>query len=259
MHDSPACDHEDTASLDPGPRQLRPGTTRMCAVSREVRPLDQLIRFVVTPEGDVVADLKRRLPGRGMWITASRAMVEEALRRRHFSRAFKRQLQVTPTLAADTEKQMERMTREALAIAAKAGEVKAGFAKVEAALRAGSAMALLHARDAAGDGTRKLDALVRLSEEIRGGKPPIQIVSPLESAELDLALSRSNVIHAALLGGPASRTFLSRCQMLVRYRSGGSRDVGIPTAQDFQDDATDRPMTPLSPGADANKSRIRTT
>jgi hypothetical protein len=35
---------------------------------------------------------------------------------------------------------------------------------------------------------------------------------------LDLALGRSNVVHAALLAGPASNTFLSRSQILVRYR-----------------------------------------
>jgi hypothetical protein len=42
--------------LDDGPRTDRSATMRMCAVSREVRPIDELIRFVVSPQGEVVAD-----------------------------------------------------------------------------------------------------------------------------------------------------------------------------------------------------------
>src|SRR5262245_39933669 len=67
--------------LDHAPRTGRSATMRMCAVSREVRPIDELIRFVISPQGDVVPDLKRKLPGRGMWVTASREVVAEAVRR----------------------------------------------------------------------------------------------------------------------------------------------------------------------------------
>ena len=63
--------------LDNGPRTDRPATMRMCAVTREVRPIDELIRFVVSPTGEVVPDLKRKLPGRGLWVSASRRVVAE--------------------------------------------------------------------------------------------------------------------------------------------------------------------------------------
>src|ERR1051325_4048186 len=66
------------SDLDHGPRTERSATMRMCAVSRQVRPIDELIRFVISPQGDVVPDLKRKLPGRGMWLTASRGVVAEA-------------------------------------------------------------------------------------------------------------------------------------------------------------------------------------
>ena len=89
--------------LDHGPRTERSATVRMCAVSREVRPIDELIRFVVAPKGDIVPDLKRKLPGRGLWVPASRGVVAEAVRRHHFSRGFKRDLRIPPTLPADTE------------------------------------------------------------------------------------------------------------------------------------------------------------
>ena len=68
------------SELDNGPRTDRSATMRMCAVSREVRPIDELIRFVVSPSGEVVADLKRKLPGRGLWVSASRQAVAEAVR-----------------------------------------------------------------------------------------------------------------------------------------------------------------------------------
>jgi uncharacterized protein len=204
--------------LDHGPRTDRSATMRMCAVSREVRPIDELIRFVVAPTGEVMADLKRKLPGRGLWVSASRRAVAEAVRRHQFSRGFKRDVRVAPTLPDDTEALLVRGATDALAMAAKAGQVVSGFAKVEDALGRKEAAALVHASDGAVDGIRKLDAIVRQRGAIHGESPEIPIVNVLTSAQLDLALGRSNVIHAALLAGPASKTFLSRCQLLVRYR-----------------------------------------
>jgi hypothetical protein len=212
--------------LDNGPRTDRSATVRMCAVSREVRPIDELIRFVVSPSGEVVADLKRKLPGRGLWVSASRQAVAEAVRRNHFSKGFKRGVLVTPTLASDTESLLVRGAIDALAMAAKAGQVISGFGKVEGALVqrrtqgpiGKSIQALIHAADGAADGIRKLDALARQNAGINDNSPEFPVITALTSEQLDLALGRSNVIHAALLAGPASKTFLSRSQVLVRYR-----------------------------------------
>jgi predicted RNA-binding protein YlxR (DUF448 family) len=206
---------------------------RMCVVSRKVRPIDELIRFVVSPEGNIVPDLKRKLPGRGMWITACRQAVAEAVRRHHFSKAFRRNLRVPPTLPSDTETLLVRSVTEALAIATKAGQVLTGFGKVETALKEGTVAVLIHASDGAQDGIRKLDALARQNGRNRDEKPQIPVVSALKSAELDLALGRSNVIHAALLAGPAGRTFLSRSQMLVRYRLADDGQTAEQRDQDF--------------------------
>jgi hypothetical protein len=194
----------------------------MCAVSREVRPIDELIRFVVSPEGWVVPDLKRKLPGRGLWVSASRQTVAEAVRRNQFSKGFKRDVRVAPALAADTEALLVRGVIEALAMAAKAGQVVSGFGKVEDALKSrqakDSVKALIHASDGATDGIRKLDAVARQNAGINDESHEFPVVAALTSEQLDLALGRSNVIHAALLAGPASNTFLSRSQTLVRYR-----------------------------------------
>src|ERR1700682_6003969 len=145
--------------LDNGPRTDKSATMRMCAVTREVRPIGELIRFVVSPQGEVMADLKRKLPGRGLWVSASRRTVAEAVRRHQFSKGFKRDVRVAPTLAADTEGLLVRSAIEALAMAAKAGQVVSGFSKVEGALEQRQVRALIHASDGAADGIRKLDAL----------------------------------------------------------------------------------------------------
>jgi predicted RNA-binding protein YlxR (DUF448 family) len=205
--------------LDNGPRTDKSATMRMCAVTRAVRPIDELIRFVVSPQGEVVPDLKRKLPGRGLWVSASRQTVAEAVRRHQFSKGFKRDVRVAPALAADTENLLIRSVIDALAMAAKAGQVVAGFGKVEDALSQGQAQALIHASDGAADGIRKLDAIARQNAGINDESNQIPVVKALTSEQLDLALGRSNVVHAALLAGPASKTFLSRSQTLVRYRT----------------------------------------
>src|SRR3979409_1187396 len=104
--------------LDNGPRTDRSATMRMCAVTRQVRPIDKLIRFVVSPAGEVIADLKRKLPGRGLWISAPPRAFSEAIRPHSCGNGFKREVRVAPTLVADTEALLVRSAIEALAMAA---------------------------------------------------------------------------------------------------------------------------------------------
>ena len=209
-----ASDSDFTALPDRGPHAA--GRTRTCAVTRSVQPVSELLRFVVGPDGAVVADIKSKLPGRGLWVSATRPALLEAIRRKAFARGFKQHdVNVPPDLADRTDWLLERAVLDALAMAKKAGSVAAGFAKTEAALEHEDVVALLHAADAASEGTRKLDAACRR----RPGAPPAAI-GYLNGAQLDLALGRPNVVHAALLAGPASETFLARCRRLDRFRTG---------------------------------------
>jgi hypothetical protein len=199
--------------LDSGPRAR--AAERLCVATRTVRPVSDLIRFVVGPEGDAVPDVKRRLPGRGIWVTATQEALDEAIRRKAFARGFKREVRLPSDLVARTERQLERAALDALAVAGKAGLVAAGFAKTEAVLEHGDAVALLHAAEASPEGIRKLDSAVR-----RGRGGPLPVIGFLTSTQLDLALNRPNVVHAALLAGPVSETFLARCRRLERFRAG---------------------------------------
>jgi predicted RNA-binding protein YlxR (DUF448 family) len=207
-------DIELAAALDRGPRTAE--RTRMCAATRTVRPISDLIRFVVGPDGDVVADVKGKLPGRGIWVTATRGALAAAIKRKAFARGFKRDVRMAPDLLERTERLLERSVLDALAIAGKAGLVATGFVKTEAALEHEDVIALLHASGAAPDGIRKLEAASRRRQP---DAPPV-VIGFLNAAELDLALNRPNVVHAALLAGPVSETLLARCRRLERFRTG---------------------------------------
>ncbi|CAN0189900.1 unnamed protein product, partial [Phaeothamnion confervicola] len=204
-----------------GPRRNGPRAERFCVATRTVKPVEELIRFVVSPDG-VVPDLKCKLPGRGIWVTATKAAVSDAIAHKAFARGFKRDVRVPPDLADLTERLMTRAVLDALAIAGKSGRVVAGFTKVEAALGRDRVAALLHATDAGHDGVAKLKGPLLL----RPDADRIGVVREFTSAQLDLALSRSNVVHAALLAGPASDTFLGRFERLERFRTGKSGESG---------------------------------
>ncbi len=209
-----AQDIEHAIELDSGPRDR--GVERLCVVTRTVRPVSDLIRFVVGPDGEAMPDLKRNLPGRGVWVTGTQEVLGDAIKRRLFARGFKRDVRLPADLLARTGRLLERSVLDALAIAGKAGLVAAGFAKVEAALAHERVVALLHAAEASPDGVKKLDGARRRVPQ----GDTVAVTQILTSAQLDLALGRSNVIHAALLAGAPSDTFLARLRRLERFRTG---------------------------------------
>jgi hypothetical protein len=203
--------------LDLGPRRIAPGSERLCAATGEVTPVADMIRFVVAPDGSVVPDLKRRLPGRGIWITATRPALGSALARKAFARSFKREVRVAGDLVESTERLLERAALDALPMAHKAGRAIIGFAKVEAALgRVERVAALIQGSDAGLDGVRKLNASVRQRPDAEN----IVIVNTFAISQLDLAFGRANVVHAVLVAGPETEAFLARVARLERFRTG---------------------------------------
>jgi hypothetical protein len=203
------------------PRKNEP-SERTCVVTREARPVSALIRFAVAPDGRVVPDLKRNLPGRGVWVTATKAMVAQAVSRHHLERAFDGRVVVASDLPERIDELLVAAALGALSLARKAGAVVAGFGKVEEALASGSAVALVHAAEAAADGVEKLAAAGRR----RLGPPGVPAIRSFSGDQLDLAFGRSNVVHAALLAGPAGANVLARVQDLFRYRGDDGLPVG---------------------------------
>ncbi len=210
---------KDTDELDAGPR--RAGPERFCAATRTVKPIGDMIRFVVGPDG-VVPDLKQKLPGRGIWITASRTTLADAIGGKAFARGFKRDVKVANDLLELTDRLLARAALDALAMVAKAGLIAAGFGKTEAALERDEVAGVIQAQDAGADGVSKLKSALRQ----RPDAEHIAVITGFSTAQLDLALGRSNVVHAALLAGPASAAFLARYTRLERFRTGEANAAG---------------------------------
>jgi predicted RNA-binding protein YlxR (DUF448 family) len=200
---------------DAGPKT--PGSERFCVVARAVKPAADMLRFVAGPDGTVVPDIKRKLPGRGVWVTATRTAVVEAVKRGAFKRGLKTNINVPADLADVVDRLLVRAALDALAIANKASRVITGFERVERAIAGHQVTALIHAADAAPDGVRKLAAALRRQSE-GNQAPAVPAIRAFTASQLDLALGRPNVIHAALLGGREGVSFLARWQTLERYR-----------------------------------------
>src|SRR6476661_3949072 len=139
---------------DHGPRSG--GTERFCVVARAAKPVDELIRFVAGPDGTLVPDIKRKLPGRGVWVTATRSALEKAVKRGAFARGLKESIRIPADLLDLVDRLLARAALDALAMANKAGRVAAGFERVDSAIASGRLAALIHAAEASPDGVRKL-------------------------------------------------------------------------------------------------------
>jgi hypothetical protein len=191
-----------------------PGTVRTCIVTGEALPPERMIRFVVGPDGDVVPDLARRLPGRGMWLKAERAMVEQAVAKKAFARAARAAVKVGPDLPQRVEKLLLDRALADLSRARRAGRAVAGFVKVEQMIGQRRAGLLVVAEEAEGDGLGKLQA---------SGLPLERLGSV---ANLGGVFGREQAVYVAVARDEASGAFTQRitdgAARWRRYRSNGA-------------------------------------
>ena len=193
---------------DGGPACSENRDIRKCLASGENRAKAALVRFVVGPDNGLYPDIAENLPGRGLWVSADRASINQAVRDRKFSRAARQQVDVAPDIADRVEGLLAKRAMDLLGLARRSGSVIAGFEKVRAQLKGGKAAVLIAAGDASADGRRKLRALA-------GELPLIELFS---NSELSLALGRENVVHAALVSGRLTGHFLKECDRLAGFR-----------------------------------------
>ncbi len=186
---------------------------RRCIVTGKVLPEEALIRFVAAPDGCVVPDIAARLPGRGLWVSAERSVLEAAVAKNHFPRAAKGHLSVPADLPEKVEIQLVRRLSDDLGLARRAGLLVLGFDGVARALDARIRPVLLvEAADGAEDGRRKLVGMAAA----RGLHPAV--MDCLTCAELSLALGRENVVHAALNPGRLSERVKREAGRLRGFR-----------------------------------------
>ena len=188
-------------------------TMRQCALRRVVKPVEELLRFALSPDNDLVPDIDAKAPGRGVWISATFDDVEAATAKNIFEKSLKQKIEVPSDLAQITRTRLEQRLKGALGLARKAGQLQTGATRVKSTFAGGAIVALLTATDAANDGRRKMKAALRaygLEDEV----PHFDI---LTSAQMGLALGQENVIHAVLTNGAAAKSALLRVQNLIRY------------------------------------------
>ena len=194
---------------------------RRCALTHEVKPAAELIRFVVGPDDVLVPDTDAKAEGRGVWLTLGETFVAEAIKKKAFAKSLKTAVTVPDDLPALTRQRLEQRFVASLQMARKAGQLLTGAMKVKAALETGEAIALMTATDAADDGKKKMLATLKASskaaEELGlpgADRPHFEL---LDSAQLGLALGIESVIHAAPTQGAAGEAAVKRAERLARY------------------------------------------
>jgi uncharacterized protein len=192
------------------------GSKRTCIVTGIKDVPEAMLRFALAPDGSVVPDIRRKLPGRGVWTRLSVEAVRRAAAKQSFSRAFRARAEAPASLAETVDALLERDALQALSTANKAGLVVAGAFKVDLAIEAGGVAGLIQASDGAADGAAKRVRALRAKLGPEAGD--VGRIDIFSSRQLDLALGSANVIHAALKHGAASSAFLARADRLRRYR-----------------------------------------
>ncbi len=185
-------------------------------MARENRPTNDMIRFVIAPDGFVVPDLKARLPGRGAWVGARHDAVDRAVKTRAFPHAFKRDVTVCDDLANRVKNLLLDRALAALGMATRAGAVMTGFTKVSNAAILGKLALALSAIDGSNDGKRKIASAITAS-----GASNVLYLNTFTCEQLSLALGRPNVIHASVTNGRVAATVKSAVFRYVTFCDGG--------------------------------------
>lgn len=174
------------------------GPVRTCLATGESGAPERMIRFVVGPEGDVVPDLARRLPGRGMWVRAERAVLERAIGKNLFAKAARAAVKAPADLAERVEKLLLDRALADLGRARRAGRAVSGFVKVEQMMGRGRAGLLIVADEAAGDGLAKL----------RASGLPIERLG--DAGALGGVFGREQAVYVAIARDDAGGEFIQR-------------------------------------------------
>ena len=209
-------------------------SARTCIATRAVRPPEDLVRFVASPDGQIVPDIARKLPGRGVWVTCHKDAVRTAVKNQAFARSLRRKVSAADDMADRLDALLTRRALELLSICNKAGLVACGSGKVNSWLEAGADGALVQAADASPDGLAKVARkyrAIRVATERR----PVE-VSLLTIDDLSLALGRANVVHAALSEGKAATNFLAAVSRVEKYRAAQFEAPAFMVADEASDD-----------------------
>lgn len=185
------------------------GPLRRCIVSGVRQPKEDMLRFVIGPDGGVVVDIAGDLPGRGFWLSANRDMVNKASEKNLFSKAARLKVDVPADLVSEAERLLVRKCLDLIGLARRSGQVVAGFDQVKAWLQAGKSGVLLGAADGARDGRNK----------IRASGRDLPLIEVFCSEELGAAIGRLNAVHMMIAPGRLADKLLIDAERLSGFRT----------------------------------------
>ena len=194
---------------------------RRCILTGEIHPREKLVRLAVSPSGLVLPDAQEKAPGRGAWVSASRAELADALQsgklKAGLARAFKTgELELPDELPRLIEDALTRVVLDRLGLEMRVGSLILGTQRIAEAARGGTVALLLHASDASEDGRKKLDQAWRVGREAEGsGERGLEL--PLDRDALSVALGRDNVVHLALADDAAAARVIGPLTRLMQY------------------------------------------
>tara|TARA_A100001015_G_scaffold298340_1_gene380944 strand:+ start:1643 stop:2239 length:597 start_codon:yes stop_codon:yes gene_type:complete len=164
---------------------------RKCAITGSLIKRKFLLRFVVSPDGSILPDLNQKLPGRGVWLTLDRAIIQKAIIKDVFSKTLRKKVLIPENLLANTIVLVKKYIVQKISLARKAGFAICGFDKVNSALKLGNVAILIQAIDGSHKEKNRLQKKIFHYDK----------TECLQSFELGMAFGRDNVIHAAILNG----------------------------------------------------------
>lgn len=181
---------------------------RTCLVTGEEKPQEELLRFTLAPDRQVMPDFKKRLPGKGFYITNSKRILTEAVTKNVF-RKFGKNTTVVPNLIEIVENILKNKALDSINLAKKAGVLVSGFEKVKEKLTSGKVAFIIQATDAGEDGKNKIAHAAK----------DVEILTLFSIEELDKALNKTNTVHLAFLKGPMSKNVYNQLQKWQNFNN----------------------------------------
>jgi len=220
MPQSPAeiqiVEQEPNGDPEPGlEEQDEKGPLRRCIASGLSGPKETLVRFVIGPDGVVHPDVDGRLPGRGIWLSARRDVVNTAVTKSLFAKAARRKVGIPSNLAESVGHLLARRCLDLLSLARRAGQAVTGYEKVVAEIKGGRVAVLLEAQDAGEHGIGKIKALAR-------GVPVTEYFS---APELGSAFGRDHAVHVAVAPGGLAERLIVEMSRLSGFRRNGEESL----------------------------------
>jgi predicted RNA-binding protein YlxR (DUF448 family) len=206
---------------------------RRCLVTRASHPKGGLLRFVVSPDGVLVPDLGEKLPGRGLYVTPDRALLQTAIDKRLFAKAARQAVTVPADLPETVGRLLRQRGLDLVGFANRAGQAVAGFDRAKMWLEQGRCALVIQSRDGAAGGRERLAGLMRAMQEaldeagpdarpegLPAGGP--RLVELFDQDELGAAFARPSVVHVAVAPGGLARQLASTADQIVSYERAAS-------------------------------------